>query len=323
MNYTKRTKVSVLLAVRNGEEFMASSINSVLSQDFKDFELLISDDNSTDQTINVIKKFNDERIKLYQQKKSLGQFGNFNFLLSHAEGEIVHFWSHDDIMYPNCLSSIVNFHFENSNLGMSYCSGNYIDERGIVIQEWKFDGTPRLLDKNLYAKYSLTYGCLAASISQVSLNRKNIGNDYYFNESYLLAGDFELWTRVAEKFTIGFLSKELVSIRNHPSQVSNKTSSNFASVLEGIPITNSLMNYVNVSLRAKQKIKREVILIHYFQRVMVLCVRKEFKLFISGIKLLSKEDNLFILFLTWFRFRLRTKDQFFKHRQKITSILFH
>ena len=322
MNYTKEIKVSVLLAVRNGQEFIASSISSVLSQDFKDFELLISDDNSTDRTINVIKEFQDERIKLHQQKKSLGQFGNFNFLLSHAEGEIVHFWSHDDIMYPHCLSTIVNFHFENSNLGMSYCSGNYIDESGLVTREWKFDGTPRRLDRNVYAKYSLTYGCLAGSISKVSLNRKNIGNNYYFIESYLLAGDFELWTRIAEKFTIGFISKELTSIRNHPSQVSNDASSNFASVAEGIPITNSLMKYINVTLSEKPKIKREVILIHYFQRVMVLFFRKEFKLFISGIKLLSKEDNIFFLFLTWIRFRLRTKEQFLKHRQKITSILF-
>ncbi|KQN30890.1 hypothetical protein ASE92_19325 [Pedobacter sp. Leaf41] len=323
MNYTKEIKVSVLLAVRNGEEFIASSITSVLSQDFKDFELLISDDNSSDQTIKVIQEFHDERIKLYQQKKSLGQFGNFNFLLLQAKGEIVHFWSHDDIMYPHCLSKIVNFHFENSGLGMSYCSGDYIDKSGLVTREWKFDGTPSLLDKNLYAKYSLSYGCLAGSISQVSINRKNIGNDYYFIESYLLAGDFELWTRIAEKFTIGFISEKLTSIRNHSSQVSNNASSNFASVLEGIPITNSLMNYINVNLRQKPKIKREVVLIHYFQRVMVLFVRKEFTLFVSGIKLLSKEDNIVILFLTWFRFRLRTKDQFLKHRQKITSILFH
>ncbi|KQS36137.1 glycosyltransferase [Pedobacter sp. Leaf194] len=322
MNCIKEIKVSVLLAVRNGQEFIASSIRSVLSQDFKDFELLISDDNSIDKTIDVIKEFQDERIQLHQQKKSLGQFGNFNFLLSKAEGEIVHFWSHDDIMYPNCLSTIVNFHFENSNLGMSYCSGNYIDKSGLVTREWKFDGTPRLLNKNLYSKYSLTYGCLAGSISQVSLNRKNIGNNYYFIESYLLAGDFELWTRIAEKFTIGFISKKLTSIRNHSSQVSNNASSNYASVVEGIPITNRLMKYVNVDLREKPKIKREVILIHYFQRVMVLFVRKEFKLFISGIKLLSREDNIFLLFLTWIRFRLRTKDQFLKHRRKITSILF-
>lgn len=317
-----QTKVSVLLAVKNGEKYIEESINSVLNQDYDHFELLISDDNSNDETLNLINKFRNNNIKVYSQKQSLGQFGNFNFLLKEATGEIIHFWSHDDVMYSGCLSAIVNFHLKNPTIGMSYCSGNTINEYGVITKAWEYDATPEIIDNRLYSKYSLAYGCLAGSISQVSLNRKNIGLSYYFNQSYLLAGDFELWTRIAENFNIGFISQELTSIRIHELQVSNHAASNFASVVEGLPITNALIKQIDLPFTKKRELKRELILIHYFQRVMVLLFRKEFKLFFKGMHLLEKEDNLILLCFSWFRFRLRNKEAFYKHRKNIASILF-
>ncbi|RBQ09997.1 glycosyltransferase [Pedobacter miscanthi] len=313
--------ISVLLAVKNGAQFIRASIDSVLNQDYQAFELLISDDNSTDNTIQIINSYADKRITLFSQKKSLGQFGNFNFLLKKSKGKIAHFWSHDDVMHPNCLSETINFYTKNPSIGMSYCSGDYINEKGEVTQEWEYDATPAILDNKLYAKYSLSYGCLAGSISQVAINRDKIGNDYFFKKNLVHSGDFDLWTRIAKNHSIGFIPKKLTSIRNHPNQVSHKAASNYASVVEGINITNMLFDLAKVSSEVKRKTKRELILIHYFQRIVVLLIRKEFRLFFSGLNLLKKEDNLVLVFFAWFKFRLRNRKTFLLHRKKIISHL--
>ena len=89
----------------NVEEFITDSINSILSQSYTKFELLISDDASVDNTLNiaVFLSKKDKRIKVFSQVQNLGFVGNKNFLLSKAKGSYIAWQDSDDISFPDRL----------------------------------------------------------------------------------------------------------------------------------------------------------------------------------------------------------------------------
>lgn len=315
--------ISILLPVRNGADFIKKSIESVLAQDHQNFELLISDDSSTDETLAIIAQYTDDRIIVFKQKTGLGQFGNFNFLLKNATTPIVQFWSHDDVMLPNQISTTLRFHEYNNSIGMSYCGSSYINEKGLITLQWENDQTPAILDKKNYARFSVAFGCLAGSISQVAINRAKLGKNYLFNEKLVHAGDFELWSRIAENHDVGFINKELCYIRNHSNQVTHRIEGALNSSLENIPIMNQLLSWLDLSTKLKKKVKRELLMVYYFNNIIKLLVKKEIKFFKIGLNALTKEDNIFLLSLFWMKTKILGKEYFEKNKTKLIDQLFN
>src|SRR5258708_34709462 len=101
--------VSVLLTAYNRAPYIASSIESLLSQTFGDFEPLITDNCSTDGTFDIAKKYEglDSRIRVVQNERNLGQFGNRNRAAELARGSLLKYHDSDDLMYPHCLAVMV------------------------------------------------------------------------------------------------------------------------------------------------------------------------------------------------------------------------
>lgn len=100
-------KVDILLATYNGEKYLQEQLNSILNQSYTDFKLLISDDKSTDKTINILKKYEkmDNRIKVFYQKKNLGYIKNFEFLIKKSTNNFIMFSDQDDIWRINKIES--------------------------------------------------------------------------------------------------------------------------------------------------------------------------------------------------------------------------
>ena len=97
-------KISVIVPMYNAEKYLGLCINSILAQTFKDFELILIDDCSTDKTLEVAKSFKDSRIKLLQNEKNLGTPGAVrNVGIDAAQGEYIFFCDNDDVMLPNAL----------------------------------------------------------------------------------------------------------------------------------------------------------------------------------------------------------------------------
>ena len=111
-----KPKVSIGMPVRNGAKTIEKAINSILAQTFKDFELIISDNASDDETANICQRFanKDARIYYIRQIKNIGLYGNFNFLLSNAKGKYFMWAAHDDWRSPEFLE--VNVSALESNL---------------------------------------------------------------------------------------------------------------------------------------------------------------------------------------------------------------
>lgn len=95
--------VTVAIPVFNGENEIADAIQSVLNQTFVDFELVIIDDCSSDQTLSVARSFSDYRIRVIENEANLGYIGNFNRAVQEAKGTYLKILCHDDVIVANCI----------------------------------------------------------------------------------------------------------------------------------------------------------------------------------------------------------------------------
>ena len=146
--------VSVCLATYNGEKFIQQQVSSILSQLSDDDELIVSDDNSTDRTIDIIKSFSDERIRIYTHDKSrnnrksylwrrsasfISAAMNFQNALSYANGDIIFLSDQDDVWYQGRVSKMVDA-LKNSEL--AYCNYDLIDAESNVIKHNRYPEKP-------------------------------------------------------------------------------------------------------------------------------------------------------------------------------------
>ncbi|WP_345950767.1 glycosyltransferase [Mucilaginibacter sp. PAMB04274] len=131
-------KVSVILPVYNQEKYIAQTIDSVLAQTFQDFEIVILDDGSTDNTAQVIKEYlkKDGRIRAYFHDNA-GRSEAANKIVSMARGELCAFLDADDIMLPQRLEKQVAYHLAHPNVSATSCNCRYIDsdgnDRGVAV----------------------------------------------------------------------------------------------------------------------------------------------------------------------------------------------
>jgi hypothetical protein len=104
-----RPHVSVLVTAYNREQYIAASIESVLAQTFGDFEVIVTDNQSTDGTVEIARRYErlDPRVRVVVNERNLGQFGNRNRAASLAAGEFLKFHDSDDLLYPHCLAVMV------------------------------------------------------------------------------------------------------------------------------------------------------------------------------------------------------------------------
>ena len=102
-------RVSIGLPVYNGEQYLPAALDSILSQDYNDFELIISDNASTDSTQDICRRYaaRDSRIRYYGKEANIGASGNFNCLVELARGEFFKWAAHDDVHLPGFLRRCV------------------------------------------------------------------------------------------------------------------------------------------------------------------------------------------------------------------------
>lgn len=121
--------VSIICPMHNGAKFVDETISCVLSQTYPDFELLIVDDNSTDNTVELIKKYDDKRIKLFVNEENKGAAYSRNLAISKAQGKYIAFLDGDDLWINNKLEEQIRF-MEEKNYDFTYTDYEVVDESG-------------------------------------------------------------------------------------------------------------------------------------------------------------------------------------------------
>src|SRR5882672_3696667 len=152
--------ISVCIPSYNGGQFIATTLESILRQSFTDFEVVIADDKSTDQTMSVIRHFTDSRIRLLENEQNLGLGANWNKVLSCAQGKYVKLLCGDDVLYSECLARQVEVLEAPSNAGavLAICNRNVIDAHDKVIFRRRFPFNAGLVSGAKLIRNSIRWG---------------------------------------------------------------------------------------------------------------------------------------------------------------------
>jgi glycosyltransferase involved in cell wall biosynthesis len=168
----KKPKISIGLAVFNGEKYLETAINSILSQTFSDFELIISDNASTDRTEKICRKYadKDSRIRYYKNPTNIGGSNNENQTFKLACGEYFRLAAHDDFLAPTLLEKCVKILDRNPSIILCYSTTIKIDEQGkslgAIAQDVATSTIPHKRFKELAKHHDceLAYGLVRADI---------------------------------------------------------------------------------------------------------------------------------------------------------------
>lgn len=142
--------VSIGLPVYNGEKFIAEAISSILAQTFKDFELLISDNASTDSTPEVCRRFaiQDSRIRYERLGRNVGAARNFNLLVDRAHGSLFKWAAHDDLLKPEYLEKCVAALKSQPEALLAHSFTVVVDEHGVVKKHYQNPLNPEFAYQN-------------------------------------------------------------------------------------------------------------------------------------------------------------------------------
>lgn len=258
-------KISVLITTYNSDKYIGKALKSLLNQTFKDFEIILIEDGSTDGTLDVIKTFNDPRIKIYE-KSNTGIIDSSNYGITKCTSELIARFDSDDICLNNRLQVQYN----------SFCKSDaVVSSNAYIINEYEkiINKTNFSTDENLILKsLNSLNNCIINST--VLINKNHLINSGSYNINYKHAEDFELWLRISRFGKIKILKNHLIYLRKHSSNISHLnlngqlTSSIKALVkskLNNISISeNQITQYVNNFLKEDKYFKYYLDSTNYF-----------------------------------------------------------
>ncbi len=191
--------VSVCVPSYNSEKFIGTTLQSILSQTFADFEVVIADDRSTDGTIRILKGFKDPRIRLIENEQNLGLGRNWNKVLSCAGGEYVKLLGDDDVLYPGCLARQVGALEQPANASavLAICNRKVINARNEVVMRRRFPFGPGLVSGRKLIRNSIRWGSNLIGEPVVGLfRRRELKQSAMCDPSNPYVIDLALWAEL-------------------------------------------------------------------------------------------------------------------------------
>jgi GT2 family glycosyltransferase len=206
--------VSVLVTAFNREAYIAEALESVLAQTMTDFEVIVSDDHSTDGTVRIIEEFarRDPRVRLSVNPRNLGDYGNRRQAAALARGQYLKYHDSDDVMYPHCLAVMVEALAKEPDAACALSASH----------AWPGGASPMLLTPRLaYEREYLGYGLFqlgpAAALFRTDMFRALGGFD---DAPY--AADYLFWIRACARMNVLLVPGDLFYYRIHSSQEMKK-----------------------------------------------------------------------------------------------------
>ncbi|KAA6340156.1 putative glycosyltransferase EpsE [termite gut metagenome] len=205
LSNTNTHLVSIVMAVYNGEEFLAEAIDSMLKQTYKDFEFIIIDDGSIDESVKIIKSFGDPRIILLQNGENLNLATSLNRGIKYARGKYIARMDADDISLPKRLQRQVEYLEKHPEVGLVGVSRKLLIEGKL---------------KKIYNVHSheeiairLLFECPIIHSGVLFKKELFIANNLLYNASFYRVQDYELWGRAIRHIKFAVLPKVLLYYR--------------------------------------------------------------------------------------------------------------
>ena len=182
-------KISIGIPVYNGEHFLDEKIKSILDQTFSDYEIIISDNASTDKTSIICNKFakNEPKIRYMRQEKNIGIWENFNFVLKEAKGDYFLWSSVDDIMLPTYLEKTLDIISSNKNISCCFTKIKLYGESDNLKNDLKVSLIERIKKKFTQLIFNDELGAYSAKGSyekRIDVYFKNLSHNQIFYGMY-------------------------------------------------------------------------------------------------------------------------------------------
>ena len=210
MTGSAKPTVSVLVTVYNCEHYVAETLESILNSKFQDFEVIVVDDHSTDNSLKIAKEIaeKDSRIHVYENERNLGDYNNRNKAASLAKGKYLKFLDADDLIFTHGLSVMVDAmeRYPESALALTSKSIDPLSLDPIIYSSTE-----------LYKSHYLGTSPLGAGPSGAIIRHRCFESLGGFSGKQFV-GDSELWLKLAEQWPIVALPPKLVWWRQHEDQ---------------------------------------------------------------------------------------------------------
>lgn len=209
--------VSVLMPVHNGQDFLHEAIDSIFRQSYQDFELIVVDDASTDDTPSMLRAMIDPRLRIITMDRNVGLVDALNRALAEARGELIARMDADDIAYPARFSAQVERLLSEPGLVLLGTAYDYVDTGGHVLQHQSVSTENAIIQKRLIEECNQichpSVMMRAGALRAVGGYRKLAGR---------YAQDYDLWLRLAEVGAVANLADTFLGYRVHGGQLSVK-----------------------------------------------------------------------------------------------------
>ena len=210
----KDKEVTILMPVYNSEKHIRTSIQSILNQTYKKFKLFIIYDESSDNSLKIIKEFNDKRIRVFIHK-GLGLIKSLNFGILKTESLYIARMDSDDLSHPERLEKQIKL-LESSNADICGCNYFTINKDSIILQNYLVP----IDQKDLYIKIASNVPfCHGSLLAKTKIFKKF---NYGSGENNIVE-DYYLWTKMMKNgITFTNVNEYLYFLRVHPNSRSNK-----------------------------------------------------------------------------------------------------
>jgi glycosyltransferase involved in cell wall biosynthesis len=236
--------LTVAIPSCNGAAHINAALNSILSQDDVSFDLVVSDDRSDDETLDLVRRAAGDSVRISVNSERLGLAGNWNRCVSLAATPYVAVFHQDDVMTAGHLSSHLKVLSSDESVGMAASASTVIDERGAPVPEsvvgrGGLGPLDRLFDPGELAGWMAVGNPLRCSA--VTLRVAAHAGAGGFDPAYRYVVDWEFWLRLSRNWKLAWRSRPTVAIRWHRASETQRFSEGIADLDEGRLILEQLV----------------------------------------------------------------------------------
>jgi len=225
--------ISVCIPTYNGAKYIAQTIESILNQTFTDFEIIVSDDGSSDNTLEIVGSFNDPRIVRIDRLSKVGAEANWNNAVATASASLVKLVCQDDLLYPQCLEVEVQTMSKSENQDVSFCFHlrDFVtpNSRKLSARRVGYSNLQKYSKTEILTKVVRSGGNPIGEPMAVTMRKLSLNSAGKFRGDYVI--DLDMWSKLSDQGSALFIEQHLSAFRiSKTSWTANLRKSQLSSV---------------------------------------------------------------------------------------------
>lgn len=269
MVINQKPKISILMTAFNADPYINKAVRSVLKQTFKNWELIVVDNKSTDNTLEILEKFGDFRINLIKLNKNIGRVAALRLAYDQAKGEYIAILDADDISNINRLKKQSNYLNSNPKIGLVASWVEFIDENGKKIGEFK----PPTKPNEIYQCLGFRNVTLHSSVMYRKRLADKVGG---YSKDFIWGHDFNLILSIAKNSDIAILNSFLSKIRIIKTSMTRSLNNKELVALEKILLFKKAGKILNLNERSKKMNKTAIAISNVQYEFALASLRKKY-----------------------------------------------